>query len=105
MHSHYGTWYGVDGVGAGSGVAEIEEGEDAIEKEDQPFKSQTKNEKNCCLAKERKEKRVKRELELKQRHTSLRVEHPTSSTASSAFPDNSPATISIDHACQCCYSS
>jgi hypothetical protein len=89
-------WYRVDGVGAGSGVGEIEEGEiegDAIEKEvDQPFKKETKKEKKARLAKEREEKRVKRELELrliKQRHASLRVELPTSSTRSSAVPENS----------------
>ena len=89
-------WYRVDGVGAGSGVGEIEEGEiegDAIEKEvDQPFKKETKKEKKARLAKEREEKRVKRELELrliKQRHASLRVEVPTGSTSSSAVPENS----------------
>lgn len=89
-------WYRVDGVGAGSGVGEIEEGEiegDAIEKEvDQPFKKETKKEKKARLAKEREEKRAKRELELKlikQRHASLRVELPTSSTSSSsAIPEN-----------------
>ena len=87
-------WYRVDGVGAGSGVGEIEEGEiegDAIEKDaDQLFKKETK-EKKARLAKEREEKRVKRELEsrlIKQRHTSLRVELPTSSTSSSV-PENS----------------
>lgn len=81
-------WYRVDGVGAGSGVGEIEEGEiegDAIEKEvDQPFKKETKKEKKARLAKEREEKRAKRELELKmikRRHASLRVELPTSSSA------------------------
>ena len=89
-------WYRVDGVGAGSGVGEIEEGEiegDAIEKEvDQPFKKETKKEKKARLAKEREEKRVKRELELKlikQRHASLRVELPTGSTSSSFVPENS----------------
>jgi hypothetical protein len=89
-------WYRVDGVGAGSGVGEIEEGEiegDAIEKDaDQLFKKETKKEKKARLAKEREEKRVKRELELrliKQRHASLRVELPTSSTSSSVVPENS----------------
>ena len=89
-------WYRVDGVGAGSGVGEIEEGEiegDAIEKEvDQPFKKETKKEKKARLAYEREEKRVKRELELrliKQRHASLRVELPANSTSSSAVPENS----------------
>ena len=88
-------WYRVDGVGAGSGVGEIEEGEiegDAIEKEvDQSFKKETKKEKKARLAKEREEKRVKRELELrliKQRHALLRVEVPTSSTSSSAVQEN-----------------
>jgi hypothetical protein len=89
-------WYRVDGVGAGSGVGEIEEGEiegDATEKEvDQPFKKETKKEKKARLAKEREEKRVKRELDskmMKQRRASLRVELPTSSTSSSVIPENS----------------
>ena len=89
-------WYRVDGVGAGSGVGEIEEGEiegDAIEREaDQPIKKETKKEKKARLAKEREEKRVKRELELrlmKERHASLQVEPPISSTISSAIPENS----------------
>ena len=88
-------WYRVDGVGAGSGVGEIEEGEiegDAIEKEVDLFKKETKKEKKFRLAKEREEKRVKRESELKmikQRHASLRVELPTSSMSSSAVPENS----------------
>ena len=90
-------WYRVDGVGAGSGVGEIEEGEiegDAIEKEvDQPFKKETKREKKARLAKEREEKRAKRELEsmrsIKQRPDSLRVELPTSSLSSSAVLENS----------------
>ena len=88
-------WYRVDGVGAGSGVGEIEEGEiegDAIEKDvDQPFKKETKKEKKARLAKEREEKRVRRDLELKtiqQRHASLWVELPTSSASSTAIPEN-----------------
>jgi hypothetical protein len=89
-------WYRVDGVGAGSGVGEIEEGEiegDTTEKEvDQLLTKETKKEKKARLAKEREEKRMKRELELKlikQRHASLRVELPTSSTSSSAVPESS----------------
>ena len=89
-------WYRVDGVGAGAGVGEIEEGEiegDTIEKEvDQSFKKETKREKKARLAKEREEKRVKREMELrliKQRHASLRVELPSSSLSSSAVPEHS----------------
>ena len=81
-------WYRVDGVGAGSGVGEIEEGEivgDAIEKEpDQPPRKETKKERKARIAKEREEKRVKRELELrlmKERHALLRVELPTTSSA------------------------
>jgi len=91
-------WYRVDGVGAGSGVGEIEEGEiegDAIEKEvDQPFRKETKKEKKARLAKEREEKRVKRELELrlsKERHAlqQLQAEVPTSSTSSFVVPEHS----------------
>ena len=91
-------WYRVDGVGAGSGVGEIEEGEiegDAIEKEvDQSFKIETKKEKKARLAKEREEKKAKRELELRliKQRASLRVELPTSSTSSSTAPENSYLT-------------
>jgi hypothetical protein len=62
-------WYRVDGVGAGSGVGEIEEGEiegDAAAKElDIPPKKETKKERKARLAKEREQKRIKRELELR----------------------------------------
>ena len=88
-------WYRVVGVGAGSGVGEIEEGEiegDAIEREvDQPIRKETKKEKKARLAKEREEKRVKRELELsliKGRHASLQAEF-SNSTTSSAVQENS----------------
>ena len=61
-------WYRVDGVGAGSGVGEIEEGEiegDAAAKElDMPPKKETKKERKARLAKEREQKK-KRELELR----------------------------------------
>ena len=50
-------WYRVDGVGAGAGVGEIEEGEiegDAAEKElEVPVKKETKKERKARLAKER----------------------------------------------------
>jgi hypothetical protein len=56
-------WYRVDGVGAGAGVGEIEEGEiegDAGEKEvDVPVKKETKKERKARLAKERAEKQKK----------------------------------------------
>ncbi|KAF8814675.1 hypothetical protein BYT27DRAFT_6956865 [Phlegmacium glaucopus] len=93
-------WYRVDGVGAGSGVGEIEEGEiegDAIEKEvDQPFRRETKKEKKARLAKEREEKRVKRELDLrlvKERHAlqQLQVEPPIHSMSSFAVPETQRA--------------
>ena len=90
-------WYRVNGVGAGSGVGEIEEGEiegDVIEKEsDQPFRKETKKEKKARLAKEREEKKAKRELELKlikEQHGSLQqlqVGLPTSSTSSFVVPE------------------
>lgn len=91
-------WYRVDGVGAGSGVGEIEEGEiedDAIEKEvDQPFRKETKKEKKARLAKEREEKRAKRELELRliQERNGLlmpQVEPATSLTNSFTVPEDS----------------
>ena len=94
-------WYRVDGVGAGSGVGEIEEGEiegDAVEKDDQPLKKETKKEKKARLTKEREEKKAKRELELrliKEQRTSmqqLQVEPPTSSTSSFSVPESSSLT-------------
>ncbi|PPQ92282.1 hypothetical protein CVT25_008590 [Psilocybe cyanescens] len=59
-------WYRVDGVGAGAGVGEIEEGEiegDAGEKEPEFTlpKKETKKERKARLAKEREEKRLVRE--------------------------------------------
>ncbi|KIM46771.1 hypothetical protein M413DRAFT_23128 [Hebeloma cylindrosporum] len=60
-------WYRVDGVGAGAGVGEIEEGEiegDAAEKEAETLpKKETKKERKARLAKEREEKRMMREAE------------------------------------------
>ena len=93
-------WYRVNGVGAGSGVGEIEEGEiegDAIDRDpdqQQPVRKETKKEKKARLAKEREEKRVKRELELrlmKERNV-VQVETPTNSTGS--FPRVSTPTWS-----------
>jgi hypothetical protein len=60
-------WYRVDGVGAGAGVGEIEEGEiegDTADKEVETLpKKETKKERKARLAKEREEKRVIREAE------------------------------------------
>jgi len=61
-------WYRVDGVGAGAGVGEIEEGEiegDAAEKElEVPVKKETKKERKARLAKERLVKLAKLQTEL-----------------------------------------
>lgn len=58
-------WYRVDGVGAGSGVGEIEEGEiegDAAAKElDMLPKKETKKEKKARQAKEREQKKIKQQ--------------------------------------------
>lgn len=60
-------WYRVDGVGAGAGVGEIEEGEiegDTADKEVETLpKKETKKERKARLAKEREEKRITREAE------------------------------------------
>ena len=60
-------WYRVDGVGAGAGVGEIEEGEiegDTADKEVETLpKKETKKERKARLAKEREEKRIIREAE------------------------------------------
>ena len=70
-------WYRVDGVGAGAGVGEIEEGEiegDAADKEVETLpKKETKKERKARLAKEREKKRIIRDAEFQdqsQRHQS-----------------------------------
>ena len=73
-------WYRVDGVGAGSGVGEIEEGEiegDAAEKEVETLpKKETKKERKARLAKEREEKRIMREADFQDQLSQQRQQPP-----------------------------
>ncbi|KAF8962577.1 hypothetical protein BDZ97DRAFT_1759184 [Flammula alnicola] len=96
-------WYRVDGVGAGAGVGEIEEGEiegDAAEKETEIVtKKETKKERKARLAKEREEKRL-RELESRltkerQAQRERQSQQPTRPTEPQSQSNEQPSSGSV----------
>ncbi|KAH9478616.1 hypothetical protein JR316_0009073 [Psilocybe cubensis] len=93
-------WYRVEGVGAGAGVGEIEEGEiegDAAEKEPDVSvaKKETKKERKARLAREREEKRLIREAAVLKAAQERQAQQPPPPTLPPPLPPPPPPSESM----------